>query len=76
MSNIAKNFYHLRVYKQLPLGSLLNLMLCNRIMKSKPLVTHANKIYKLSNCIFGKQITNALINRTFCRALTAGNTLK
>jgi hypothetical protein len=76
MKNTAKSFYSLRVYKQLSTSAILNLMLCNRLMKSKPLVANAAKMYKYSTQIFGSSITNFVLNQTFCRALTAGNTLK
>lgn len=76
MKNTAKNFYPLRVYKNLTTSSILNLMLCNRLMKIKPLVANSAKLYKISNSIFGSGFTNFVLNNTFCKALTAGNTLK
>lgn len=75
MKKTAQNFYSLRVYKNLSTSAILNLMLCNRLMKIKPLVANASKLYKYSNKIFGSSITNFALNQTFCRALTAGNTL-
>ena len=75
MKNTAKNFYSLRVYKQLPTPQILNLMLCNRLMKVKPLVVNSAKIYKYSTKVLGSSIPNFILNQTFCKALTAGNTL-
>ena len=76
MKNTAKSFYSLRVYKNQSTASILNLMLCNRMMKAKPLVANAAKLYKYSKTIFGSTFTNFVLNNTFCRALTAGNTLQ
>ncbi len=76
MKNTAKSFYSLRVYKNLPTSAILNLMLCNRLMKNKSLVANAANLYKYSRRVFGSGITNFMLNRTFCRALTAGNTLE
>lgn len=75
MKKTAQNFYSLRVYRNLSTSAIFNLMLCNRLMKLKPLVSNASKIYKYSNRIFGSSITNFALNQTFCKALTAGNTL-
>ncbi len=75
MKNTAKSFYSLRVYKQLSTYNILNLMLCNRLMKVKPLVANSAKLYKYSKNILGSTITHYALNQTFCRALTAGNTL-
>lgn len=76
MKNIASKFYSLRVYKQLSTAAVLNLMLCNRLMKIKPLVANSAKLYKYSNRVFGASFTNFVLNQTFCKALTAGNTLE
>jgi hypothetical protein len=76
MKNSAKSFYSLRVYKQLSTPAIFNLMLCNRLMKSKRLVANAPLMYKYSNRFFGSTLTNFILNQTFCKALTAGNTLK
>lgn len=76
MKHTAKSFYGLRVYKNQSTPSILNLMLCNRLMKVKPLVANSAKLYKMSRTMFGSTITNFVLNNTFCRALTAGNTLQ
>jgi hypothetical protein len=76
MKNSAKSFYSLRVYKQISTLSIFNLMLCNRLMKSKRLVASAALMYKYSSRFLGSTITNFALNQTFCKALTAGNTLK
>lgn len=76
MKNTAKSFYSLRVYKNLSTTAILNLMLCNRLMKIKPLVANSAKMYKYSKRFLGGTITHFVLNQTFCRALTAGNTLE
>lgn len=76
MKHTAKSFYNLRVYKNQSTPDILNLMLCNRLMKNKSLVAKSAKLYKYSRTIFGSTITNFVLNNTFCRALTAGNTLQ
>ena len=75
MKNTAKSFYALRVYKNLSTSAILNVMLCNRLMKIKPLVANASKLYNYSNRILGSTITNLDLNKTFCQAFTAVNTL-
>jgi hypothetical protein len=75
MKRQAKNFYPLRVYRHLTTGDILNLMMCNKIMKSKFMVKNAGQIYKFSKNILGANFTDAILNNTFCKALTAGNTL-
>lgn len=45
-------------------------------MKIKPLVAKSAVLYKYSSRILGSTITNYVLNQTFCRALTAGNTLE
>jgi hypothetical protein len=45
-------------------------------MKIKPLVDNSARLYKWSRAILGESITNGVLNQTFCRALTAGNTLE
>jgi len=76
MQNSAKKFYSLRVYKHLSTSNILNLMLCNKLMKSKFLVKNAGRMYKTSSAILGEGFTNAVLNSTFCKALTAGNTFE
>lgn len=69
-------YVHLRVYKNLTNIELLNIMLCNRIMKVPLLVDNSRLLYNLSSKILGTNFTTFLINKTFCKALTAGNTLQ
>ena len=76
MKNTAKSFYSLKVYKHLSTPAILNLMMCNRLMKIKPLVAKSAMLYKYSTKILGSTIPNFVLNQTFCRALTAGNTLE
>jgi len=51
------------------------MMLCNRIMKVPVLVNNSRFLFNLSSKIFGKTFTTFVINQTFCKALTAGNSL-
>lgn len=75
MKNTAKSFYPLRVYKYLSTPAIFNLMMCNRLMKIKPLVSKSALLYKYSTKVLGSTLPNFILNQTFCRALTAGNTL-
>lgn len=74
-SEILK-FAHLRVYKGLTTVGLLNAMLCNRIMKRPFLVNNSRKMYQISTKLLGKRFVNSILTATFCKVLTAGNSLK
>lgn len=74
-SEILK-YVNLRVYKNLSTMNLLNAMLCNRIMKKPILVNNSRRMYELSTKVFGKSFVNAILTATFCKVLTAGNSLK
>lgn len=74
-SEILK-YASLRVYKSLPTIGLLNAMLCNRVMKRPFLVNNSRRMYQLSTNIFGKKFVNSILTATFCKVLTAGNSLK
>lgn len=74
-SEILK-YASLRVYKSLPAIGLLNAMLCNRVMKRPFLVNNSRRMYQLSTNIFGKKFVNSILTATFCKVLTAGNSLK
>lgn len=76
MKNPAKNFLSLRVYRHLTTPNILNLMLCNQLMRSKFLVANAARMYRMSKFLVGPGFTNLFLNATFCKALTAGNTLE
>ena len=75
LKNAVSEFSHLRVYKMLSTPSILNLVACNRIMKIKPLVANASKLYRASKMVFGTRLTDLVVQKTFCEVLTAGNTL-
>ena len=75
LRNAVSQFSHLRVYKMLSTPSIMNLLICNRIMKMKPVVAHAPRIYQLSQSVLGSTVVDTVIRKTFCKALTAGNTL-
>ncbi len=74
-SEILK-YANLRVYKSLSTLNLLNSMLCNRIMKKPILVNNSRRMYELSTKLFGKSFVNAILTATFCKVLTAGNSLQ
>jgi hypothetical protein len=69
-------FKHLRVYKNMTTMNIFNSMLCNRLMKMPTLVKHSRKLYNISSKLLGKGFVNAILTNTFCKILTAGNTLK
>ena len=75
MRNAVQQFSHLGVYKALSTPAIVNLMVCNRVMKIKPIVANANRLYKISRSILGSTFVDTMIQKTFCKALTAGNTL-
>ena len=75
MRNAVNQFSHLGIYKALSTPAIVNLMICNRVMKSKPIVANANRLYKISRSVLGSPIVDTVIQKTFCKALTAGNTL-
>lgn len=74
-SEILK-YANLRVYKGLTTVGLLNAMLCNRIMKRPFLVNNSRKMYEISTKLLGKKFVNSILTATFCKVLTAGNSLK
>lgn len=74
-SEILK-YASLRVYKGFTTFGLLNAMLCNRIMKRPVLVNNSRKMYELSTKLFGKKFVNSILTATFCKVLTAGNSLR
>lgn len=74
-SEILK-YINLRVYKNLSTLHLLNAMMCNRIMKQPILVNNSRRMYNLSTKVFGKKFVNAILTATFCKVLTAGNSLR
>lgn len=74
-SEILK-YINLRVYKNLTTPHLINAMMCNRIMKIPILVNNSRRIYDLSTKILGKRFVNAILTATFCKVLTAGNSLR
>ena len=76
MNNAVKQFSHLGVYRGLTTPALLNIMLCNRVMQNKWLVANSPKLYTVSKSILGGTIVDTVIQKTFCKALTAGNTLQ
>ena len=76
MKPSASSFYSLRIYRKFTTLQILNLIMCNRVMKIKPIVANANALYSLSTRVLSQRFVNYMINKTFCQALTAGNTLK
>ncbi len=69
------SFKALRMYRNMPLLTILNNIMCNRTMKIPFLVNNASKLYAVSIRVLGRGFTNACINATFCKMLTAGNTI-
>lgn len=77
MSNrtTVEGFKALRVYRRLSFPLLINEIGCNRIMKFSSLVNAAPSIYHWSTKILGKNFVNYLIQSTYCKIFTAGNTI-
>ena len=73
--NQLHKFTTLRVYKHMTTLNILNSMICNRIMKSPTLVKNSRAMYEFSSKILGKKIVNWFVTLTFCKTLTAGNSL-
>jgi len=68
-------FRSLRVYERLSVGMLLNDMVCNRIMKINFVVNRAPSIYNLATKVFGNNFINTILNATYCKIFTAGNSI-
>jgi hypothetical protein len=69
-------FKQLRVYKRLSLPLLLNELACNRIMKLSSFVNAAPQIYRYSCRLLGRNFVNHIIQSTYCKIFTAGNTIQ
>jgi hypothetical protein len=69
-------FKALRIYRRLSYPLLINEIACNRIMKLSSLVSVAPQIYKFSCNLLGKNFVNHLIQSTYCKIFTAGNTIQ
>ena len=76
MQSELLKYSQLRIYKSMSTRDLLNAMMCNRIMKKSILVDNSRWLYNMSSKIFGKTFTNAVVNATFCKVFTAGNSLQ
>lgn len=76
MTASLNRFINLRVYKNMTIGGIINSMICNRIMKFPTIVKHSRNIYDFSSKIFSKTFIDYIITNTFCKTLTAGNTLE
>ena len=72
----TETFKNLRVYKRLTVPLLLNDIACNRLMKLNFVVDKAPDIYRLSTHIIGKGFINAIVNATYCKIFTGGNTVQ
>jgi hypothetical protein len=69
-------FKQLRVYRRFSLPLILNDMACNRLMKLSFFVDHAPLIYRYACKLIGKNFINELLNSTYCKVFTAGNTIE
>ena len=76
MKASATKFYALRVYRNNSLFDIFNTLLCNRLMKFPKLVAKSDHFYSIACKIMGKTIPNYILQNTFMRLFTAGNTLK
>lgn len=75
MNSEIFRFVGLRVYKNMTTLNILNSMICNRIMKIPFIVRNSRTMYELSSKILTKTFVNAVVKSTFCKTLTAGNTI-
>lgn len=64
-----------RVYKALSVPLIINDMICNRIMKSQKFVSLSPKLYKWSCQYIGHNFTNFILQSTYCKIFTAGNSI-
>lgn len=69
-------FKQLRIYRRLSFPLLVNEVACNRIMKLSSLVAIAPQVYKFSCRLIGKNFVNKIIQSTYCKIFTAGNTIQ
>ena len=69
-------FINLRVYKSMTTLNILNSIICNRIMKFPSIVRQSRNIYDISSKLLSKKFVDYIITNTFCKTLTAGNTLE
>ncbi len=56
--------------------NIVNSMICNRIMKFPSIVRQSRNIYDISSKLLSKSFVDYIITNTFCKTLTAGNTLE
>lgn len=69
-------FKQLRVYRRFSLPLILNDMACNRLMKLTFFVDNAPLIYRYACRLIGRNFVNELLNSTYCKVFTAGNTIE
>lgn len=66
MNPKAVPFLPLRVYKNKSLYAILNTLLCNKLMRSKRLVSNSPFLYKYATRIVGKSLPSFILKKTFC----------
>ena len=78
MSNkyLIDSFKTLRVYRKHSLTEIMNHIICNRIMKNKAIVNHSAFLYQLSSKYIGKNFTNFILQSTYAKIFTAGNSIE
>jgi hypothetical protein len=62
----------LRVFLREPSMQLINLLACNRFMRSQGLLSCAGALYGMGAWVPGKYLTDALVARSFGRAYSGG----
>ena len=65
-----------RVYRKLSTLLIINDMMCNRIMKSKKFVELSPQLYRLSCRYIGHNFTNFVLQSTYCKIFSAGNSIQ
>lgn len=76
MKSTLTRFTQLRVYKNMKTSDIINSIVCNRIMKNPILVKNSRNLYEVSSKVLSKTFVDYVLTQTFCKTLTAGNTLK
>lgn len=66
----------LRVYNKLTALKLANLILCNRVARSKFLTSNAEGFHQLASIFPGRWITNSFLHFTYTKLFTAGSNLE
>lgn len=76
MNKHLQFYKNLRAYRHLSFFSLINQILCNRILKNQFLVSVSPNIYKAALRFPGKIITNYIMGNTICKLFSSGQNIE